>query len=171
MKSNNLHLYSLTQSNYIINIYVCVHTYTYIQSFIKKYHNWSKFFFFIQGQYFGEVWLLENISSKLCPPTEYNMTKNCMYSDPCSKGYKGKNCCPLKVRWRKHWKAVSWGKIKKLGMADHIWKEKGNHLPLWDEVKIIDKEEYWRIRCLKEAVHMLGYNWADQVYKWIQYGN
>ena len=27
-------------------------------------------------------------------------------------------------------------------MADHIWKEKGNHLHLWDEVKIIDREEH-----------------------------
>ena len=40
-------------------------------------------------------------------------------------------------------------------MADHIWKEKGNHLSLWDEVKIIDKEEHWKIRHLK-AAYMLG---------------
>ena len=50
------------------------------------------------------------------------------------------------------------GKIEKLGMADHIWKEKGNHLPLWDEVEIIDRTEHWRIRHLKESAHMLGYN-------------
>ena len=43
-------------------------------------------------------------------------------------------------------------------MADHIWKEKRNHLPLWDEVKIIDREEHWRIRRLKEAAHMLSYS-------------
>ena len=30
------------------------------------------------------------------------------------------------------------------------------HLPLWDEVKITDREEHWRIRHLKEVVHMLG---------------
>ena len=35
---------------------------------------------------------------------------------------------------------------------------KGNHLPLWDKVEIIDKVEHWRIKCLKESVHMLGYN-------------
>ena len=28
---------------------------------------------------------------------------------------------------------------------------------LWYEVKIIDREEHWRIRCLKEAVYTLGY--------------
>ena len=77
------------------------------------------------------------------PPKEY-MTKNCIYSIPCSWGkvFKAQTCCPLKIRPEEHWKAVVWGEIKKSGMADHIWKEKGNHLPLWDEVKIIDKEEY-----------------------------
>ena len=53
-----------------------------------------------------------------------------------------------------HRKAVVRGEIEKSGMADHIWKEKGSHLPLWDEVKII----VWRIKCLKELAHMLGYN-------------
>ena len=43
-------------------------------------------------------------------------------------------------------------------MADHIWKEKGNHLPLWDEVEITDRAEHWRIRRLKESAHILGYN-------------
>ena len=42
-------------------------------------------------------------------------------------------------------------------MADDIWKEKGNHLPLWDKVEIIDRVD-WRIRRLKESAHMLGYN-------------
>ena len=82
-----------------------------------------------------------------------------MYSIPCScsKVYKGETYHPLKVRLEEHQKAVCWGEIEKLGMADHIWKEKRNHLPLWDEVKIIDREDHWRIRCLKEAAHMLGY--------------
>ena len=38
------------------------------------------------------------------------------------------------------------GEIEESGMADHIWKEKGNHLPLWDKVEIIDRAEHWRIR-------------------------
>ena len=29
---------------------------------------------------------------------------------------------------------------------------------LWDEVEIIDRAKQWRIRCLKESAHMLGYN-------------
>ena len=61
------------------------------------------------------------------------MTKNCVYSIPCSCGgvYKGETCR----------KAVCRREVEKLGMADHIWKEKGNHLLLRDQAKIIDKEE------------------------------
>ena len=72
------------------------------------------------------------------------MFKNCVYSIPCSCGkvYKGETCCPLKIRLEEHQKAVVQGEIEKSGMADHIWKEKGNHLPLWDEVEIIDRDDH-----------------------------
>ena len=83
-----------------------------------------------------------------------------MYSVQCScdQLYKGKTYHPLKVRAEEHQKAVCWSKIEKSGMTDHIWKEKENHLPLWDEVKIIDRKECWRIRHFKETAHMLGYS-------------
>ena len=70
------------------------------------------------------------------PPTKFNMTKNCVYSIPCSCGkiYKGETGRPIKVRLEEHRKAVVQGEIEKSGMADHIWKEKGNHLLLWDKV-------------------------------------
>ena len=95
------------------------------------------------------------------PPTEFNMTKNCVYSIPCSCGkiYKGEAGRPLKVRLEEHRKAVIRGEIEKSGMADHIWKEKGNYLPLWDKVEIIDRAEHWRIRCLKESAHRVGLQW------------
>ena len=68
------------------------------------------------------------------PPTEFNMTKNCVYSIPCSCGkvYKGDTCHPLKIRPEEHKKAAVWGEIEKSGIVNHIWKEKGNRLPLWD---------------------------------------
>ena len=93
------------------------------------------------------------------PPTEF-MIKNCVYSIPCSCGkiYKGETGHPLKVRLEEHRKAVVRGENEKLGMTEHIWKEKGNHLLLWDKVEKIDRAEHWRIRRLKESVHMLGYN-------------
>ena len=86
------------------------------------------------------------------------MVKNCVYSIPCSSGkvYKDETCRPLKVRLERHRKAVVRGEIEKSGMANYTWKEKRNHLPLRDEVKIIDREEPWRIRQLKESAHMLG---------------
>ena len=92
-------------------------------------------------------------------PTEYNMTKNCVYFIPCScdKVYKGGTCCPLKVRQQEHQKVVVRGEIEKSGMVDHIWKEKENHLSLWDKVEIIDREEHWKRRRLKEAADMLSY--------------
>ena len=63
--------------------------------------------------------------------------------------YKGKTCHPVKVRLEEHQKAVCQGEIEKSGMVDHIWKEKGHHLLLWDQAKIIDWEE---------SVQMLGYH-------------
>ena len=94
------------------------------------------------------------------PPTEFNMIKNCVYSIYCSCGkiYKGKTGRPLKVRLEELWKAVVQGEIEKSGMTDRMLKEKGNHLPLWDVVEIIDRAEHWRIRRLKESAPMLSYN-------------
>lgn len=42
-------------------------------------------------------------------------------------------------------------------MDGNIWKEKGDHWPLWDEVEIINREHDWKIQKLKESSHMLGY--------------
>ena len=51
------------------------------------------------------------------PPTEFNMTKNCVYSIPCScsKVHKGKTYHPLEIRLEEHRKAVVWGEIEKAG--------------------------------------------------------
>ena len=57
-----------------------------------------------------------------------------------------------------HQTAVVRGEIEKSGMVHHIGEKNGNHLTLWDEVKIIDREEHWRIRRLKESAHLLGYS-------------
>ena len=94
------------------------------------------------------------------PPTEFNMIKNCVYSTPCSCGkiYKGETGCSLKVRLQENRRAVVRGEIEKSGMADHIWKEKGNDLPLWEKVEIVDRAEHSRIRGFKESAHILGYN-------------
>ena len=103
------------------------------------------------------------------PPTEFNMTKNCVYSIPCSCGkiYKGETGRPLKGRLEEHRKAVVRSEIEKPGMANHIWKEKWNHQPLWDKVEIIDSGglDDWRIRRLRNQ-HISWATmtcWVDQV--------
>ena len=54
------------------------------------------------------------------------MTKNCVYSIPCSyrRIYKSKICFPLKVRLEEYQKAVCQGKVEKASETDHIWEEK-----------------------------------------------
>ena len=73
------------------------------------------------------------------PPTEFNMTKNCMYSMPCTCGkvYKGETCCSLKVRLEEHRKAVVRGEIEKSGIADHTWKENGTICPYGMKLKLL----------------------------------
>ena len=77
------------------------------------------------------------------------MTK-IVYNSPYAV-YKNDICHPLKVWLEEHWKAVVWGEIEKSAKADNVYiyiyrKEK---LFLWDEVKIIDREE---------VAHMVGYS-------------
>ena len=83
------------------------------------------------------------------------MNKDCVYAIPCSfrRKYKGETGRPLKVRLQEHQKSVTLGEVEKSGMADHIWREKGDHCPLWDQVEILDKEHNWKIH----KVHMLGH--------------
>ena len=59
---------------------------------------------------------------RIKPPTEFNMTKYCVYSIPCGCGkiYKDKIGRPLKKRLEEHRKAVVRGEIEKSGMVDHI---------------------------------------------------
>ena len=71
---------------------------------------------------------------------------------------KGETCRPLKVKLEEYRKALVRGEIEKSDMADHIWKKKRNHLPSRDEVEIIDRAEYWKIRRLKGSANMLGHN-------------
>ena len=93
-------------------------------------------------------------------PTEF-MTKNCMYSIPCSCGkvYKGEICHPLKVRLEEHQKPLCQVRLKSWVWLTIYGKKKGgNHLSLWDKDKTIYMEEHQRIKPHKEAVYILSYN-------------
>ena len=114
---------------------------------------------------FKSLTTLRRYLSRVRPPTEENMTKDCVYAIPCNCGrkYKGEIGRPLKVRLQEHQKSVTRGEVGKSGVADHIWRERGDRRSLWDQVEIIDKEHHWKIRKLKESTHMLGLkiSWAD----------
>ena len=71
------------------------------------------------------------------PLTEFNVINNCVYFLHYSGGktYEGKICRPWKIILEEHQKAVIFGEIEKSGIADHILKEKGSHLPLWMKLK------------------------------------
>ena len=76
------------------------------------------------------------------------MTKDCVYAIPCSRVriYKEETGRLLNMRLQDQQKTVTRGEVKKSGVAEHIWRENGDHRPLWDQVEIIDKEHNWRIR-------------------------
>ena len=53
-----------------------------------------------------------------------------------------------------HKKAVSEDGIEKFKLADHIWTSEGDHMTLWDDVRIIDRERNWKERKIKEAAYI-----------------
>ena len=69
--------------------------------------------------------------------------------------YTGETKRPLTERIEEHKKAVSKGETQKSKLAEHIWSANGDHTPLWNEVKIIDRERFWKERKLKEAAHII----------------
>ena len=81
-------------------------------------------------------------------------TKNCIYSIPCECGkvYIGETKRPLNTRLEEHKKNCRLGETTKSGVANHVWDEQ--HTILWNETKIIGKEEHWQKRKFKEAVAM-----------------
>ena len=59
------------------------------------------------------------------------------------------------VRIGEHQKAVAKGETEKSKLADHIWSSEGDHMALWEDVRIIDKERGWKKRKIKCYVHYL----------------
>ena len=110
----------------------------------------------ISGQYLGVARLFENIYSESTPQQISTWPRIFWYSISCSCGkvYNGETCRPLKVRLKEHRKVV-------IREEFNVWpymERRGKSSDHWDEVKIIDRDENWRIGRLKEAVHMLGHS-------------
>ena len=100
---------------------------------------------------------LRSILTKIKPTSSTILNKkNCIYEIPClcGKVYTGESGRPLKVRIEEHKKAVTRGELDKSKMAIHVWKEKGDHNPLWNNTRVIDTERGWKQRKIKEAAHI-----------------
>ena len=61
------------------------------------------------------------------------------------------------MRLQEHQKVVTRMEVEKSGVAEHAWREKGDHCPMWDHVEFIDKEHHRKIRKLNESAHMKGH--------------
>ena len=102
------------------------------------------------GQYSQVVQLSGDISSVSSHQLNSTWPGTVFTPSPASvvKYTKVRQVAHKKARQKEHRKTIVRGEIEKSGIADHIWKEKGIHLPLWNEVEIIDRAENWRIRRL-----------------------
>ena len=69
--------------------------------------------------------------------------------------YTGETKKSLTVRIEEHKKAVTKGEAHKSKLAEHIWTANGDHIPLWNDIKIMDKARHWEEKKLKEAAHIL----------------
>ena len=52
--------------------------------------------------------------------------------------YIGETKRPSKVRIEEYKKAVTKGETHKSKLAEHIWNTNGDHIPLWNDIKVID---------------------------------
>lgn len=64
----------------------------------------------------------------------------------CGKKYKGETSHTSKVRLKEYRKTLMMREKMEWSLADHIWREKGSHQTLWNEVKIIYKEGHCSFR-------------------------
>ena len=89
-------------------------------------------------------------------PTPSDKKCNIIYSIPCSDGctYIGETNRPLETRLKEHKEAWKKMDTQKSAIADHVAQT--GTTPLWNEVKIIGKEDDWYKRRIKEAL------WIDR---------
>lgn len=82
---------------------------------------------------------------------------NIIYRIPCQDCdavYIGESKRSLKQRSTEHARAVKNGDVTKNEIADHCWKF--DHKFNWDEKRIVDKEQDWTSRKVKETIHSLN---------------
>ena len=97
---------------------------------------------------------LRNILSHPKDKISMDNTNNVIYQIPCSdcdSVYIGETKRTFGQRVKEHKRAVQNGDLTKNEIADHCWTN--NHNFDWDNRKIIDKENGWTARKIKETLH------------------
>ena len=70
----------------------------------------------------------------------------------CAKVYIGETGTAMQDRIKEHDRDIQLARTQTSAVSDHA-NETG-HLPIWKEVKFIDRDPYWYTRRVKEAIHI-----------------
>jgi uncharacterized protein (UPF0335 family) len=87
-------------------------------------------------------------------PIEMDNKNNIIYKIPCkdcNATYIGESKRCLGTRTKEHQAAVRKGNVDKNEIAEHCWQQ--DHHFDFDQRQIIDKEQKWTARKIKEAIH------------------
>ena len=97
----------------------------------------------------------ENIDPK--DKIEKGKQNNIVYKIPCADCnavYIGESKRSFDQRSKEHVRAVKNGDVDKNEIADHSWKL--DHKFDWENKIIIDREQNWRVRKIKETIHSIS---------------
>lgn len=98
---------------------------------------------------------LRSLLTRTKPENEIQKTKNCVQKIPCECGkfYIGETGRPLGIRVQEHIKYVKNCENSKSKISEHAWTN--HHKIIWENAKIILKEERARKRKIKETAVIL----------------
>ena len=77
-----------------------------------------------------------------------------VYKIPCECGnvYIGKTGRAMQDRIKEHDRDIRLARTQTSAVSEHA--NKTGHLPIWKEVKFIDRDPHWYTRRVKEAIHI-----------------
>ncbi|KAL9985461.1 hypothetical protein ACROYT_G007872 [Oculina patagonica] len=70
----------------------------------------------------------------------------------CGKVYIGETGRPMQDRIKEHDRDIRLARTQTSAVAEHT--NNTGHYPLWNEVKLIDRDSHWYTRRVKEAIHI-----------------
>ena len=83
---------------------------------------------------------------------QLNKTVSSKIPCECGKVYIGETGTAMQERIKQHDRDIRLGRTQASAVSEHA-NEVG-HLPIWKEVKFIDRNPHWYTRRVKEAIHI-----------------